>query len=211
MRRATVAASSIAFLAGFGIAGIGVFDTAAVHSSDSARDESEDPRVPVPPVVRAVPSPSTPRPCRVVAEGATGPDEAELRNTVLDLLQRRDEALVANDDEALLALSVAASPARAADEGLLAQLDGVSILQLETNLVQVRLIVSEPQCGPGAGSTLPYGAAEVDAVGAVAEVRTIQNLLVVSGEDAVGPLPERCARWHLVPGPWRLHEISECE
>ena len=139
------------------------------------------------------------------------PNEDLMRGVVLDLLQRRDEALVAKDLQSLEGLSVEASPARAADVELLGRISEVPIVELDTSLVEAKLTDAMPAEALGDGQdTGPGGTPGLEEAVTV-QVRSIQERLVVEGQDVVGPLPERCARWLLVPNPWRLLAVDECE
>lgn len=139
------------------------------------------------------------------------PNEDLMRGVVLDLLQRRDEALVAKDLQSLEGLSVEASPARAADVELLGRISEVPIVELDTSLVEAKLTDAMPAEALGDGQdTGPGGTPGLEEAVTV-QVRSIQERLVVEGQNVVGPLPERCARWLLVPNPWRLLAIDECE
>ncbi len=139
------------------------------------------------------------------------PNEDLMRGVVLDLLQRRDEALVAKDLQSLEGLSVEASPARAADVELLGRISEVPIVELDTSLVEAKLTDAMPAEALGDGQDSGPGGTPGLEEAVTVQVRSIQERLVVEGQDVVGPLPERCARWLLVPNPWRLLAVDECE
>ncbi len=125
------------------------------------------------------------------------PDREQMFAIVQDLLRRRDSALFYKSETELAALSVPDSPVHAADSDLLRELEGVTIVNLHTELRGIEM--------PGVQDAVNHN--EYVTV----EVTTVQEVLEVEGQAAVGPLEERCARWLLAPNPWRLYEVLECE
>lgn len=122
------------------------------------------------------------------------PDDVQMFAIVQDLLARRDSALLYKSETELNALSVADSPVRAADNGTLQELDSVTIIRLHTGLRGVEILEAEDSAN--------------DFVNV--EVTTVQEVLEMEGQAAVGPLEERCARWLLSANPWRLYDVQEC-
>lgn len=122
------------------------------------------------------------------------PDDVQMFAIVQDLLARRDSALLYKSETELNALSVADSPVRAADDSMLQELDPLTIIRLHTGLRGVKMLEAEDSVN--------------DFVNV--EVTTVQEVLEVEGQAAVGPLEERCARWLLSANPWRLYDVQEC-
>lgn len=132
------------------------------------------------------------------------PDEEHMLAIVQDLVRRRDIALLYKSETELNALSVPGSSVRTADEELLRELGDASIVSLHTEVRGIKMMGADELDGQaiqGVGEHREY---------VTVEVSTVQEELKVEGQAAVGPLAERCARWLLVPNPWRLDEVLEC-
>lgn len=138
------------------------------------------------------------------AAGAPTVDLATLREVVVDLTSRRDDALEAADATALADTTVEGSPARASNdavlEGLAASGEIVSGLNSEVRAVSVAEVPAE------AAATWPDASA--------ARVTLAQAASTRSGPSGTRTVPALAARevvLILVPGPWRVAEVRAIE
>ena len=136
--------------------------------------------------------------------GGVGTDQATLREAVVDLAGRRDEALEAGNASSLAATTVEGSPARAADDAVLAGLvaagETVSGLNSEVRTVSVVEVPADAAAAwPGA---------------AAVHLTLAQAASTRSGPSGTRTVPAVAARevvLVLVPGPWRVAEVRACE
>lgn len=111
-------------------------------------------------------------------------DEQTAFSIATRLVSDRDAALMAHDHEALQALTVPDSPARAIDDALFETLDTIS--SLNTVVLDVHVLFDKEW-----------------------EVYSVQQE-ISTGDGKASSGKERCTLWRMNKNPWRLYETSEC-
>ncbi len=124
----------------------------------------------------------------------------ELRDAVVDLVARRDQALEDLDAIALASTTVPGSPAAEADAGLLEALvgRGAQVQGLSTAVTEVQQVDLPPEAGarwPGALAAR------------LTRTQQAYTLVEGAGDRRVPVQPTQEVVLVLLPGPWRVAEV----